>query len=211
MRRTLVVLVAALTLGGCGGGSLTGTAIQYSLSAAQGFSYQKDVHYPFGVLTSWSFTGPGLTLTPDLVSTDPTTGQSVHVVGILTNFSWAGGTGDPIDLQLRVSTTNEQSLLNVLHNPPSNTTETFSLTIYSWDPTAGKWFVAFQPVSPPLKGLIQKNSSNALLLSVNTTRNTDVSTPTNYSVTSDALPQSGATQSIDYRISSSSSVVKTWG
>lgn len=94
-------------------------------------------------------------LPQDLVITDPHSGQTRSVVGVMENVSWNGGELDPITISAVVSSAaaNQLRLAQVLNNGlPS--TFTVSWETWNYDDETQAWFPEFYPgtifVEPPL-------------------------------------------------------------
>ena len=179
------------------------------LSLEQGFNHQSDNHDAIGFLTSWDVAGT--TMTPDVRVKDPT-GATLNVVGVLSSYSWDSSVGGPMNLHFNVSVGNRDRLLNLLHQQITDTSETFSLTIWEFDPVTSSWFVALQPTNPPLQGLIQKSGSQLALGLPSSLPDPTVQSPVNYAVTTSAVPNlADGAQGVRFATGTNLLVVKQWG
>lgn len=114
-----------------------------------------------GYLVSFKGLDLGDLLTPDIEVFTPFNGGSpsyskltvtddkVKVVGILENFSWRGGVGDPISISAYISGENASELIA----KQKTTLKTTSLTNLGWwignfDEVAKEWFEEAYPKSP---------------------------------------------------------------
>lgn len=172
--------------------------------ASQGFNYQSTRTSPVGYLNS--LTIGGTSLPADIVVHNAGTGASASVVGVIETDAWAGGTANPISLTVYISSNNRQRVLAIpAQTMSSNPSVVFDFANYSWDASVQKYYEAFGPVSPPLRGQLQSSSFHM------SSTPGPLQTPTNYAMSMTLTPASGGAQNIRVAASSTTPLVKTWG
>jgi hypothetical protein len=131
-------------------------AVQFETDVAQGFSFKSGVHVNVGYLITASF--GGTVLHPDLKVIDPTTMASMSVAGVLSQVQWEGNQGDPVLVKAQISTANLQLLELLLRGTPQSAM-TADFRVYKYDGLKLAYFCAFQPATPPLSALIEKQGT----------------------------------------------------
>jgi hypothetical protein len=186
------------------------TTFTQSLDVNQGLAFQPTRPSSFGVVTA--LTIGSLTLTPDLVSTDPTQSPvaPLNAVGILSSDAWAGSAGNPLELSFQMSSTNRQALLAYLQQPLPNTTVNFSFRSYSYDPLNKRWFQSFSPTNDAsLDGSIVR-SANQLQLFVGAQPSGGAGLPTTYTVQVQMVAPLQTAETITERSSPTMPRVMVW-
>lgn len=190
-------------------------AIQFEgLDVAQGFNFNRDVQKHFGFCLSVVIgDGSQIKVDSDLNVIEPVGEKKVKAAGVLQSVTWDGGFGDPIKLKFNVSTQNKQKIAKLLHEKLNNTNLTVDFAVYDYDPVEKAWFVAFAPSSPPLKGLIWKDSGK-LDMSVEVKEAaSEVANPQNWPFTISIMPGQFPPPevTVTYRTGALMPVCKQWG
>jgi hypothetical protein len=141
------------------------TTFTQSLSVKQALAFQSTNVSAFGMLTSLKV--GTLTLSPDLVSTDPTQSPvaPLTAVGILSSDAWSGSTNSPLTLDFQVSAANHQLLAAYLLQPVQNTNVSVSFRSYSFDQPYQRWYQSFDPTNDTiLDGLIARSGGQLQIM-----------------------------------------------
>ncbi|MCP3943438.1 MAG: hypothetical protein GY710_18425, partial [Desulfobacteraceae bacterium] len=154
----------------------------------QGFKLVPDAQVVVGHLTA--FTIGEKKIEADLAVGNPEDikGAKIKVVGVMSGFSWGGGSTDLIDMSCQVSVTNKQDIALLTHSELSDTKVTFQFIIYEYDPVAKKYFQVIHCNETDLNGLVAKSGSQ-LALTVDTEKSTEVPSPENYAVRVSIMPE----------------------
>jgi hypothetical protein len=182
--------------------------IEYDPDLVQGFNFKRDVQAVLGHVTVLKI-GADKNLSADMKVKKPTDMKEVDVVGVVGKIGWEGGHGDAIELECAVSITNKQTVALLLHQDLNNTNLELCFTLYDYDPKAKKFFETFHCNGTTLKGLIKKDGSN-LKLEINAKENTEISSPSNYTMTVHVMP-APLQQDLHYATADQKNVVKKWG
>jgi hypothetical protein len=134
-----------------------------------------------------------------------------NVVGVIQNFSWNGGLGDPLKISFFVSKENA-TLLNALEQTSFKTNAVSSLGwwIGDYDQAAKVWFEAAYPASSPT---VSGTIANSSALSVNLTP-VPVAAGINvnvYEVSIQVSPVPHSVFGLEFANSSRSAVTRSWG
>lgn len=187
------------------------TALEgFGLSAALPLDIQ--VYSPFNTGAAPTYTGMGsnyVAPTPDA----PT--SSAKVVGVIENFSWAGGVGDPICISMYVSQ-ESASQIKALQQLTLKTTTIKQLGwwIADFDEEVKKWYEQAFPKAPDkVSGQLNAPSKTDIRLAVATdpekvAPNIDVNV---YNVYMEVIPAANALHTLHFANSDQKKVVKSWG
>jgi hypothetical protein len=187
-----------------------------------GFVMDPTKKQAFGYVTEFSGLGLSAALARDLTvhsawsnSAPPTyaaaAGSQLKVVGVLENFSWAGGVGDPISFSWYMSQENAQTL-KTLQKASLKTLSISALGFWlaSYDQDTKVWFEQAYPVSPPrLTAQVNAPTPKDIRLHV---ADTAVKVPPNvdvYQVTLEVVPT--ANHRLSVAPSPKAKVAKNWG
>ena len=207
MRLVVVTVLALSLLTLAAPPARAATTYGCGCDVTQGFHHSSGGTATVGYLVSATIAGT--TLIPDISVSDPQSGATTTVVGVMSADEWAGGASDPISLTAYISNANRQRLVPLTQTPPTNTAVTFNFANDVWDQVAKRYFVSFAPVSPPLRGQLSRNGG-AVALQVASAPGPQ--SPPSYAMTMTVVPPaSGGPQSIRVATSSTASAVKTWG
>lgn len=213
-RRGRLGHVAAALLGL---GLLTSIALQAEAATiygctcnpVQGFNHSAGQTQPVGYLISATIAGA--TLAPDISVSDPLSGATTKVVGVIQNDSWSGGTTDPIQLSAYISAANRNTIKAYLQQAVTTSAVTFNVTNEFWDAAYKRWYTAFAPTSPPLRAQLERNGS-AYYLAVGDTPQSMGTSQNYYQMSMTVIPPPpGSSQTIRVAVSSTSSSTKVWG
>ena len=81
----------------------------YACDMAYGFIQDPNEHQRVGYVTAFAGLGLPQALSADLTVTNPQTGAEMTVVGVIAQFEWNGGVGDPLKIDMYVSQENAAS------------------------------------------------------------------------------------------------------
>ncbi|MEI6732980.1 MAG: hypothetical protein WCK94_03375 [Comamonadaceae bacterium] len=177
IRRQLLKLAGSvLLLAG-----LTGTAyasrIHFpNLDLKQGFDFKKDYQVPFGFITNLKV--GAVTLKNDIKAKDPATGADVPVTGVLSSFSWNGGSTDQLEFHMHVSQNNQQLINGLLRDKMLNPNVMVTFVIFKYDAHSKKYFQAIFTGSA-LNGILATDNGN-LSMAVSPEAHPLVQSPMNY-------------------------------
>ena len=134
--------------------------VVFECSVSSGFLMDPDEHQRIGWVTKLDGFGlPVGGLRADLQVSDPLAAGNggplaVPVAGVIEKFSWAGGTGDPLQLDFYVSQENAFQVKAVQQATLKSTAvKVLDFLIADYDQEAKAWFTALIP-GQPLSGII---------------------------------------------------------
>ena len=179
------------------------------LDITQAFNYAKDVQNAVGHLTKLKI--GDTELSADLTFTKPTDDLTYSVVGAIATIEWAGGHGDPMKLDLLVTTKNKQKIATLLHKELSKTDVLIQFKVYEYDPVAKVWYISFMAASNAvLEGLLLKDSGKLDLTIPETKPNDTIKSPENWKIHIGVAPWPKQ-QDLQYATANGQNVVKKWG
>ena len=145
---------------------------------------------------------------PQLGATQGVAGGPItaKVVGVIENFTWAGGVTDAITFQFDVSQANATALKAVASSMPTTSVQSIGWWIGDYDEETKAWFEAAKPSSSPtLKAVIQ-GSLTQPALSAPAVGSVNV-----YKVSIKIVPQAHQSSTLSFANSSTQKVTKIWG
>lgn len=141
--------------------------------------------------------------------------KKVTVVGIIENFSWGGGVGDPICISAYVSAENAQQLQVKQQTTLKTTTITkLSWWIANYDEETKAWFEEAHPMTPAeVKGQLNAPGKTDIRLAVASEAvkiapNIDVNV---YNVYFEIVPAANQSYDLRFATSTSKQFIKGWG
>ena len=191
--------------------------VVFECSVSSGFLMDPDEHQRIGWVTKLDGFGlPTGGLRADLQVSDPLAAGNggplaVPVAGVIEKFSWAGGTGDPLQLDFYVSQENAFQIKALQQTTLKNTAvKVLDFLIADYDQEAKAWFTALIPGQPlsgtiPGKGVAQLNVD---MTPVPVKDGIDVSV---YKVSIAIAPSAHQVLALKLASSSTRTVVKSWG
>ena len=184
--------------------------LSYQCDVTQGFNFDKTMQSIVGHINSIKIGDTELDV--DLAVTDPTdlAGAKVKVVGVVSGIGWTGGFAQGIMLSAQIGNANQKKVTLLQHADLSNTAVEFKFTIYSYDPDAKKYYKCFHANDVVLKGLVEKDSSGGLALSIDSDQSTEVMSPLNFLLDIGIMPED-TEQDIHVAVSDTDKFVKNWG
>jgi len=192
--------------------------ISYECDSAQGFNFQKDQQTYIGHIKSLKIgsTADTDSDTPaDLNVVNPTdAGYATYpVVGVITNWVWPAGHGDPINFKFQISTDNFNTLQVLLQKSLSNTSVKIAYAIFKYDPGSSQYFVCCcggpkPDQNTPLEGLVEKKGTD-LILKLGA-QGTNPPSPANWAVELGVMPQPKS-QNVFYASAVKKNLTKEWG
>lgn len=183
---------------------------QYNCSIRQGFNFEKDEQVLVGHVVTMKIGTQDLEA--DINVTDPTNfgvDNNVDIVGVISDISWQGGYADPVYIGFNVSNENAKLVSIMKHTNLSDTTVVFKFTVYSYDPVAKKYYLAFHSDDTDMKGLVFKQGGD-LALDISSDPDPTVVSPLNYQLYIGIMPEEEA-QTLKLAVSDTDKFVKTWG
>ena len=195
----------------------TGTAARAATTygctcdVAQGFHHSSGGTATVGYLVTATIAGR--TLAADISVSDPQSGATTSVVGVISSDAWRGGVSDPITMTAYISTANRQRLAALTQSDLYNATVLFNFANDVWDPNRRTYYDSFAPASPPLRAQLTTNAGGNPTFALASTPG-PVESPQNYAMSMTVVPppgSGGAQQQIRVASSSTTSDVRVWG
>jgi hypothetical protein len=184
----------------------------FACNTAYGFIQVPNEHPRVGYVTAFAGLGLPQALSADLTVTNPLTGARITVVGVIEQFEWNGGVGDPLQIDMYVSQENATQL-KALQQSTLKTTKVSALNyvIIDYDPETEEWFTQAAPQQPQLSGIVPGTPSpelNVDLTPVPVKAGIDVNV---YKVSVQIAPGANQAYVLTFANSSTQPVVKAWG
>jgi hypothetical protein len=190
----------------------------FECDKSSGFVMDPNVHKRVGWVTALN--GFGLAadgLKADLMVFNPMTTPkdgapvSMPVVGVLEKFSWAGGAGDPLQLDFYVSQENAFQIKALQQITLKNTTvKAVNFAVVDYDQETKAWFTALA-LGQPLSGIITGKENPQLDVDLNPVVVKDGIDVNVYKVTIAISPQANRVYTLKLANSSTRPVMKSWG
>ena len=137
------------------------------------------------------------------------------VVGVIENFSWAGGVGDPISVSMYVSQENATQIKALQQLTLKTTTiKKLGWWVANFDEEVKKWFEEAFPLTPPeVTGQLNAPGKTDIRLAValepeKVAQNIDVNV---YNVYMEIVPAANQQHTLHFANSDQKKVVKGWG
>lgn len=184
--------------------------VAYDCDVTQGFNFRKDVQAYIGHINTIKVGGTDLAV--DLTITDPTdlAGDKIKVVGVMSGFYWEGGYANSIQLSAQVSNLNQKNVSIMTNTDLSDTSVEFTYTVYTFDYEVKKYYKCCHSGDETLLGLVEKDSSGGLALTVEADQSTEVMSPMNFAFEIGIMPED-TEQAIHRAVSDSDKFVLNWG
>jgi hypothetical protein len=190
--------------------------VVFECSVSAGFVMDPNEHQRIGWVTKLDGFGlPAGGLKADLQVSDPLAAGNgeplvVPVAGVLEKFSWAGGTGDPLQLDFYVSQENAFQVKAVQQATLKSTTvKVLDFLIADYDQEAKAWFTALIP-GQPLSGIITGKGNPQLNVDMTPVPAKDGIDVSVYKV-SIAITPPHQVYALKLASSSTRTVAKSWG
>ena len=187
-----------------------GAELNYQCDVTQAFNFDKTMQSKVGHINSMKIGDTELDV--DLAVTDPTdlAGDKVKVVGVISGIGWEGGFAQSIVISAQIGNANQKAVTLLRHADLSNTAVEFKFTTYDYDPDAKKYYKCFHANDEVLKGLVEKDASGSLGLSIDPDQSTEVMSPMNFFFDIGIMPED-TEQEIHVAVSDTDKFVKPWG
>ncbi len=185
-------------------------AISYSCDVVNGFNAQSDVQTITGMLTHLKV---GETeYLQDLIVTNPEDVEGeIPCVGVLSSVYWDGGEADPIQFDLRVSTANKNSSIELVQKTLVNTEVEFTFVVFEYDPIEKRYFQCFHNDGEVYLGLVLKEGGQ-LAIQIDSDEAGEVVAPKNFPFSIGIMaPEPTEGQPIHFAASVDKKMVKQWG
>jgi hypothetical protein len=204
----------------------------YECDRESGFVLDPNSHKRVGYITKLDGFGLTQPATPDLTVSIPYSGQSKYsgitftpphadnpfqtasVVGVLENFSWAGGAGDAINFDFWCSQENATALKALQQLALKTTTlKELGWWIINYDQETKQWFEQSYPASQTaaISVLIPGKDDPALNIDLNPVPVKDGIDVNVYKVSVSVVPAANQQYSLHFADSAVKPVVKSWG
>jgi len=191
--------------------------VVFECSVSSGFLMDPDEHQRIGWVTKLDGFGlPTGGLRADLQVSDPLAAGNggplaVPVAGVIEKFSWAGGTGDPLQLDFYVSQENAFQIKALQQTTLKNTAvKALDFLIADYDQASKAWFTELIPVQP-LSGTISGKGVPQLNVDLTPVPVKDGIDVNVYKVSIAIAPQAHQIHTLKLGSSSTRTVVKSWG
>jgi hypothetical protein len=127
----------------------------YACDLTAGFVQDPNEHQRVGYVTAFAGLGLPEALKADLTIANPQIEPEITMVGVIAQFEWNGGVGDPLEIQMYVSQENAAQL-KMLQQATLKTPTVSALNylILDYDPELKRWFTQAAPQQPPLSGTV---------------------------------------------------------
>jgi hypothetical protein len=186
---------------------------EYGCNVAGAFVMAPNEH-PVGWVTALD--GFGLSaggVKADLTVTQPVTRGRITVVGVLENFSWAGGAGDPLKLDFYVSQENATQIKALQQTALKNTrVSKLGWWIADYDQETKAWYEKSYPMSPStISGTIQGNENPSLDVDLTGAPVKDGIDVMVYKVAIEVAPAANQQYALHFADSAAKPIVKAWG
>ncbi|RNC77316.1 hypothetical protein DA717_10940 [Piscirickettsiaceae bacterium NZ-RLO2] len=146
----------------------------------QGFNFNRNNQNR--IMHVKSLTIGTITLSPDFEVIDPTTGDKSSVVGVGSYLGWRQQKTSPLFMGFYSSHTNTADLSSYVSNSMDNTSVSFEVEMFEYDPNAKQYFKAFHCDAQSMKGEILCDSRGKLAGFINKESSKLVQSPLNYQI-----------------------------
>jgi hypothetical protein len=184
----------------------------YACDFTAGFLQEPNEHSRVGYVTA--FAGLGLTqaFADDLTVVNPQTGADMTVVGVITQFEWNGGVGNPLDIEMYISQENAFQLKTVQQSTLKNTTVTaLNYLILDYDQEVKRWFTQAAPAQPPLTGIVAGGSNPELNVDMTPVPVNEGLEVNVFKVMVQVAPPANKSYALTFANSANMPVAKAWG
>jgi hypothetical protein len=203
----------------------------YECDRESGFAPDSNSHKRVGYITKLDGFGLSDPATPDLTVSIPYSGQpkysgitltqpgaggllrTASVVGVLEEFSWAGGVGDAIKFDFWCSQENATTIKALQQLGLKNSTvKGFGWWIVDYDQETKQWFEQSYPVGDPaIKGLITGKDNPELSVDLSPVAVKDGIDVNVYKVSISVVPAANQQYPLEFASSAENPIVKSWG
>jgi hypothetical protein len=184
----------------------------YACDFTAGFVQDPNEHQRVGYVTAFAGLGLSEALKADLTIVNPQTGADMTVVGVVAQFEWNGGVGNPLEIEMYVSQENAVQLKTVQQSTLKNTTVTaLNYLILDYDQEVKQWFTQAAPAQPPLTGIVAGGSNpelNVDMTPVAAKSGLEVSV---FKVMVQVAPPANKAYALTFANSANMPVAKAWG
>lgn len=191
--------------------------VVFECSVSSGFLMDPNEHQRIGWVTKLDGFGlPAGGLRADLQVSDPLAAGNgeplaVPVAGVIEKFSWAGGTGDPLQLDFFVSQENAFQIKALQQTTLKSTAvKALDFLIADYDQEAKAWFTALIPAQP-LSGIITGKGNPQLNVDMTPVPAKDGIDVNVYKVSIAIAPPLHQVYALKLASGSTRTVVKSWG
>jgi hypothetical protein len=145
---------------------------------------------------------------------DDKTKNKIKCVGILENFSFGGGVGDPLCMSAYISAENAQVLAAKLKTTlDTNVVKSLAWWICNFDEENKTWFEEAHPMKDPVVGQINAPGGKDLRIAVaqeatKVAPNIDVNV---YNLYVEVIPAANSTYAFNFATSAKTKYVRNWG
>ncbi|MGJ3494683.1 hypothetical protein ACR9PT_08895 [Piscirickettsia salmonis] len=146
----------------------------------QGFNFNRNNQSR--IMHVKSLTIGTVALNPDFEVIDPTTGNKSPVVGVGSYLGWYQQKTSPLFMRLYSSHTNTADLSSYVSHSMDNTSVSFEVELFEYDPNAKKYFKAFHCDAQAMQGEILCDSRGKLAGSIEKEPSPLVQSPLNYQI-----------------------------
>jgi hypothetical protein len=183
----------------------------FACDMAYGFIQDPNEHQRVGYVTAFAGLGIPQALNADLTVTNPQTGARMTVVGVIDQFEWNGGVGDPLKIDMYISQENATQL-KVQQSTLTNTkVSALNYLIIDYDAEVKQWFTQATPQQPPLSGIVpggQNPDLNVDLTPVSVKEGIQVNV---FKVSVQIAPGANQAYVLAFANSATKPVAKAWG
>jgi hypothetical protein len=184
----------------------------YACDFTAGFVQDPNEQQRVGYVTAFAGLGLPQALKADLTILDPQTVANLTVVGVIAQFEWNGGVGNPLEIQMYVSQENAAQL-KMLQQTTLKTTNVTALNylILDYDQEVKQWFTQAAPAQPPLSGIVAGGSNPELNVDMTPVAVKDGVDVYVYKVSVQLAPAANKAYVLTFANSATTPMAKAWG
>jgi hypothetical protein len=184
----------------------------YACDFTAGFAQVPNENQRVGYVTAFEGLGLAQALKADLTIINPQTGGQMTVVGVIAQFEWNGGVGNPLEIEMYVSQANAAQLKTLQQSTLKTTTVSeLNYLILDYDQEVKQWFTQAAPAQPPLTGIVAGGSNpelNVDMTPVAAKSGLEVSV---FKVMVQVAPPANKAYALTFANSANMPVAKAWG
>jgi hypothetical protein len=184
----------------------------YACDVTAGFVQDPNEQPRVGYVTAFAGLGLPQALKADLTIIDPRSVANMTVVGVIAQFEWNGGVGNPLEIEMYVSQENAAQLKTLqLSTLKTTTVSALNYLILDYDQEVKRWFTQAAPAEPPLSGILAGGSNPELNVDMTSVPVKDGIDVYVYKVTVQIAPAANKAYVLAFANSANTPVAKAWG
>ena len=195
------------------GGHIIATIVyNYACDFTAGFIQDPNENQRVGYVTAFAGLSLAQALKADLTIINPETVANMTVVGVIAQFEWNGGVGNPLEIEMYVSQENAAQLKTLqLSTLKTTTVSELDYLILDYDQEVKRWFTQAAPAQPPLSGILAGGTNPELNVDMTPVAVKDGIDVYVYKVTVQIAPAANKEYALTFANSATTPVAKAWG